>query len=555
LIDHRNERQFTNFYHRIIGDEISIDRLIYECKRLVMRRALASEVSVLTHMLNEISNGDRRARDFTHSVLRDAIRETIACFPVYRTYIDERGHINESDRRYIQQAIERAKRRNGTLASAVFDFLHSILLLEANDGDSTIYGYRRQLYFTLKFQQLTGPVMAKGLEDTACYVYARFISVNEVGGSPATFGVTMAEFHRANQQRAGRWPNSMLSTSTHDTKRSEDVRARLDVLSEMPRGWAAQVMKWRRVNRNRKTALSDGRTVPDNNEEYFLYQTLVGAWPVTMDSEGEREEFVNRIQQYMEKAVHEAKVNVSWLNPNPEYVTAMNSFVEQILSPTHRGKTNLFWANLQKFMPAVIYFGAINSLTQTILKLTCPGVPDVYQGQELWDFSLVDPDNRRPVDFEARVRILDELQAHAQGHDLADLCQGLVRDLRNGRIKLWLTMRTLNFRREHPELFRLGKYIPLETGRGREEHIIAFAREHEEQAAIVAAPRLGYTMMKGREEPPLGAAWGDSEISVPAHIVGKRVRNILTGETLFVERSLLCREVFAHFPVALLAVA
>ena len=199
-----------------------------------MRRALASEVNVLTHMLNEISNQDRRARDFTRGVLREAIRETIACFPVYRTYIDERGHVSDSDRKYIQQAIDCAKRRNGTMAPAAFDFLRSILLLEGSDSDGTIYGYQRQLYFTLKFQQLTGPVMAKGLEDTACYVYARFISVNEVGGSPAEFGIPVAEFHRGNQERAEHWPHSMLATSTHDTKRSEDVRARLDVLSEMP---------------------------------------------------------------------------------------------------------------------------------------------------------------------------------------------------------------------------------------------------------------------------------------------------------------------------------
>ena len=211
LIDQRNERHFTNLYHRVLGGAVAVDQLIYESKKLIMHRALASEVHVLTHMLSEISSQDRRARDFTHSVLRDAIRETIACFPVYRTYVDERGNVNERDRRYIQQAIARAKRRNEIMAPAVFDFLQSILLLKGNDGDATIYGYSRQLYFTLKFQQLTGPVMAKGLEDTACYVYTRFISVNEVGGSPAKFGIPVAEFHHGNQLRAEHWPNSMLA--------------------------------------------------------------------------------------------------------------------------------------------------------------------------------------------------------------------------------------------------------------------------------------------------------------------------------------------------------
>ncbi len=247
-------------------------------------------------------------------MLRNVIREAIACFPVYRTYIDERGNISEHDRLYIEQAIAEAKRRNPDIAPA-FDFLQNILLLKGTDEGPTVYGFRKQLYFTLKFQQLTGPVMAKGLEDTTCYVYNRFVSVNEVGGSPAEFGISLDEFHRGNQLRAQHWPHSMLATSTHDTKRSEDVRARLDVLSEMPRHWSANVMKWRRINRARKIQISDGRLVPDNNEEYLLYQTIVGALPMRIESEHELHEFVARIQQYMEKAAHEAKVNLSWLNP------------------------------------------------------------------------------------------------------------------------------------------------------------------------------------------------------------------------------------------------
>jgi (1->4)-alpha-D-glucan 1-alpha-D-glucosylmutase len=555
LIDHKNESFFTNLYHRVLGDDVRVDWLIYESKKLVMYRALASEVNVLTDILNEISNQDRRARDFTRSVLRVAIRETIACFPVYRTYIDEHGHITAGDRRYIQQAIDLAKRRNGTLAPAAFDFLRSILLLEGGEGDSTIYGYRRQLYFTLKFQQLTGPVMAKGLEDTACYVYARFVSVNEVGGSPSAFGCLPSDFHRANQYRAEHWPNSMLTTSTHDTKRSEDLRARLDVLSEMPRPWGAQVMKWRRVNRSRKVELSDGRIVPDNNEEYLLYQTLVGAWPMHMEEEQARAEFLRRIRQYMEKATHEAKVNLSWLNPNPEYIDGLNSFLERILEPPTRGKANLFWDTMQKFLPSITYFGAINALTQTLFKLTCPGVPDVYQGQEVWDFSLVDPDNRRPVDFEMRSRTLDQLQRQADAEDLKGLCEDLLTNYRDGRIKLWLTSRALNFRRAHKELFQFGSYVPLQASHGKEDHVVAFARIHEGQAAVIAAPRLSYTLMKGKEEPPLGSVWGESQISMPPQIVGKQLRNVLSGEGLTAGSTLLCGELFAHFPVALLGLS
>ena len=553
LIDRRHERLFTNLYHRITDGSVRVDRLIYESKKLVMRRALASEVNVLTHMLDEISNQDRGARDYTRGVLREAIRETIACFPVYRTYIDERGHVSETGRAYIERAVDCAKRQNEILAPAAFDFLRSILLLEGNTGKANGFGYRRQLYFTLKFQQLTGPVMAKGLEDTACYVYNRFIAVNEVGGTPAAFGVPVSEFHRANQERAEHWPNSMLSTSTHDTKRSEDVRARLDVLSELPHAWTAQVMKWRRVNRKRKVELSDGRTVPDNNEEYLLYQTLVGAWPLRMDTEEQRSEFLRRIQRYMEKAVHEAKVNLSWLNSNPDYVAGMNSFVERILSPARRGKTNLFLDSLQRFLPPLMYFGCINSLTQTLLKLTCPGVPDIYQGQEMWNFSLVDPDNRRPVDFGLRVRAAEEFRTRAETGDLLGICQELLRDWRDGRIKLWVTMRTLNFRREHEELFRLGSYLPLEISRGKDEHVVAFARQHAGEMAITAVPRLSYSLMKGKEEPPIGAVWGDSELPLPTEMVGKRLRNVLTDEVIPPGPSLLCREIFASFPVALLA--
>ena len=553
LIDVRQQAAFSKIYYRFIGGAVRVDKLIYESKKLVMRRALASEVNVLTHMLNEISNADRRARDYTRGVLREAIRETIAFFPVYRTYIDERGHVSNSDRAYIEQAIQRAKRYNGTLAPAAFDFLRRILLLEDSDNEGTLYGYHRQLYFTLKFQQLTGPVMAKGLEDTSCYVYARFLSSNEVGGTPAEFGIPVAEFHRGNIERAERWPGSMLATSTHDTKRSEDVRARLNVLSEMPGVWATNVMKWRRINRSRKLQLSDGRVVPDENEEYFLYQTIVGAWPLTSINEEEREDVVRRIQQYMEKALHEAKVNLSWLNPNPEYVDAMKAFVAKILAPAHRGRTNLFWDSLQRFLPSVTFFGCMNSLTQLLLKLTAPGVPDIYQGQELWDFSLVDPDNRRTVDFDVRTRSAAQLCKRFEAGEEANVSRELLADYRDGRLKMWVTMLGLSFRRQHRELFRAGSYLPLHAEHGREEHLIAFARFYEGDIAIIAAPRLSYTLMKGKEELPMGAAWGDMHLQLPSEVVGQRLRNIFTGERFLAGSSLSCRELFGSFPLALLA--
>lgn len=550
FIDRRNERIFTKLYAKVVGGPVSVQHLIYQSKKLVMRRALSSEVNVLAHILNDISNRDRNARDFTLGVLREAIRETIACFPVYRTYIDERGHVSSSDSLYIRQAIGCAKQKNGSLAPAVFDFLQGILL---ENPDSPGAADRQKLYFTLKFQQLTGPVMAKGLEDTACYVYARFLSCNEVGGSPAHFGATVSEFHRAGLERAEHWPHSMLTTSTHDTKRSEDVRARLDVLSEMPGAWATQVMKWRRINRSRKLQLSDGRIAPDDNEEYFLYQTLVGAWPLRMQAEDDREDFLRRMQTYMEKAVQEAKVNLSWLNPNPEYIDAIKSFLSEILSPRWHGRNNLFWDSVQKFIQPIMFFGLINSLSQLVLKLTSPGVPDTYQGQELWDFSLVDPDNRRPVNFELRHRILDDLVSRSAAEGPERVCQDLLADCRDSRLKMWVTSQALRFRRENEDLFQRGAYIPLQAKRGREDHVIAFARTRPKGAVITIVPRLSYTLMKGKEEPPIGAVWGDSEITLPPAVVGRRLRNVFTAERFDVAESILCREAFGRFPVALLA--
>lgn len=553
FIQQRNARAFTNVYHRFIGGSIDPDTLIYESKKLILRVALSSEITVLSHMLEEISSSDRHARDFTRAVLTDAIRETIACFPVYRTYVDERGNISERDRSYIQEAIARAKRHNESMPSAVFDFLRDILLLR-NTNSISAENYRHRLHFTLKFQQLSGPVMAKGVEDTACYVYNRFISCNEVGGSPREFGVSVDEFHRGNAKRAENWRNSMLATSTHDSKRSEDVRARLDVLSEMPREWAAQAMRWRRINRVGKRVLSDGRTIPDHNEEYLLYQTLVGTWPFAMEDKATEAEFVNRIQQYMNKAVHEAKVNLSWVNPNPAYIDALNEFIEHILAPGTQRRPNLFRQQMEKLLPPVMYFGAMNSLAQVLLKITAPGVPDLYQGTELWDFSLVDPDNRRLVDFDLRRRILNDLLVRSEQGNLGAFCEELLRDYRDGRVKFWATMRALNFRRDHDALFQSGTYIRLEGSVEKQEHVVAFVREHDWHMAVVVVPRFPYTLMQSQIRPPLGDAWGNAEIVLPPHAPEEFV-NVFTGERLTraAGRPLLCREVFAHFPVALLS--
>jgi (1->4)-alpha-D-glucan 1-alpha-D-glucosylmutase len=561
FINARARRYFTNLYQRFVGGSPDVNALIYENKKKIMLSSLSSEVAVLTHILEDIFSTDRRARDFTRSLLRNSIRETIACFPVYRTYIDVRGTVSEADRSYIQEAIARAKRRNRNSNLAVYDFLRGVLMLEGADDVAGAEQYRKRLLFVMKFQQLTGPVMAKGLEDTACYVYNRFVSVNEVGGSPADFGIGLEEFHQGNLERARDWPYSMLATSTHDSKRSEDVRARLNVISEMPKLWSEQLTRWRRANRSKKRALADGRVVPDANEEYFFYQTLAGVWPFAMESDSERKEFLQRVSDYMIKAVHEAKVNLSWLSQDQEYVDNLTQFVERTLRPGTSKRANLFLEQFAAFTKPVMFFGALNGLAQVLLKTTSPGVPDIYRGCELWDLSLVDPDNRRPVDYELRQRLLRELTERESGEgDHAELCAEMLRNFADGRAKLWTTMRALCFRREHPELFQAGsEYVPLlaegaVAGNQAREHVIAFARRRDEQMAITLAPRFAYTLMKGEMRPPLEEeAWADASIALPTG-AAQEFRNVMTGEIVRAsDGTLLCQEVFRSFPVALLA--
>jgi (1->4)-alpha-D-glucan 1-alpha-D-glucosylmutase len=441
-----------------------------------------------------------------------------------------------------------------------------------------------QRTFVMKFQQLTGPVMAKGMEDTAFYIYNRLTSLNEVGGEPQRFGATVAAFHRQNQERLRDWPAAMLATSTHDTKRSEDVRARISVLSELPEQWRKALTRWSRWNRRKKIDV-DGTPAPHRNEEYLLYQTLLGVWPFELTKdEGRRtndegalmssfvlrpsSEFVERIQAYMVKAIREAKVNTSWLNPNTNYDEAVRAFVAAILEDT---PGNRFLADFRSLHATVAHLGAFNALSQTLLKLTSPGVPDVYQGCEIWDFSLVDPDNRRPVDYDLRAWWLGELVNPSGSR--ADLARALVDSKADGRIKLYLTHRALRFRRDHAELFRAGSYAPLEATGNAGEHIVAFARalatpssassarsaSVPSEEALIVAPRLLAKRLRETDALPLGsAAWGDALLALPNATPGQRYRDIFTDRAqLVIERDgaigLPLAELLEHFPVALLA--
>ena len=357
---------------------------------------MSSELNVLSRRLDRISEQHRRSRDFTLESLRDALREVIACFPVYRTYIrTDTQHPDEQDERYIRASIKTAKRRNPATSGSVFDFIQDLLLLKDPDSIGDADRAERRL-FVMRFQQLTGPVMAKGLEDTAFYRYCPLLSLNEVGGSPDKFGVALAHFHGKNVARRQSWRNAMLASSTHDTKRSEDVRARINVLSEIPAEWYRAIRAWQRLNEEKKIQVA-GEAVPSANEEYFLYQTLLGAWPLNpMDAAGHAD-FVGRIHTYMEKALREAKVNTSWINPNTEYEAAFHTFLDNILD---RATGKPFLELFAPFQAKIARAGIFNSLSQTLLKIAAPGLPDFYQGTEVWNFSLADPDNRRPVDYD-----------------------------------------------------------------------------------------------------------------------------------------------------------
>jgi (1->4)-alpha-D-glucan 1-alpha-D-glucosylmutase len=476
----------------------------------------------------------------------------IACFPVYRTYIRaDTQHPDEQDERYIRSAIKNAKRRNPATSGSVFDFIQDLLLLSDPDSISDADRAERRL-FVMRFQQLTGPVMAKGLEDTAFYRYCPLLSLNEVGGSPDRFGVALSYFHAKNLARRHSWRNAMLASSTHDTKRSEDVRARINVLSEIPGEWYQAIRAWRRLHAEKKIQVA-GENVPSPNEEYFLYQTLLGAWPLLeMDSAG-HVEFRNRIHIYMEKALREAKVNTSWINPNTEYEAAVHTFLDAILE---RSADNVFLEQFAPFQAKIAKAGIYNSLSQTLLKIAAPGLPDLYQGTEVWNFSLADPDNRRPVDYERLGALLAQLQADEAG-DPSALVDRLLADPADGSLKLYVTRCALRFRREHRALFARGSYLPLRASGEKNKHLVAFARSFHGKTVLVLAARF-FVQLEAHARLPLGAeTWGDAEVILRKHLPSGPYRDVFTGQTVSpVQRngdfSVPVSRTFAHLPIAML---
>ncbi|HZS32795.1 MAG TPA: malto-oligosyltrehalose synthase [Methylomirabilota bacterium] len=555
FVDRTSERAMTALYGAFTGRRAPFSDLVYEAKQLILEVSMSSELSMLGHALDRLSQRSRYSRDFTLHSLTRVLREVIACFPVYRSYIDGRSvEIALQDRACVEVAVAFAKRRNPAISPSGFDFVRDTLLLRAPEQADDAHR-AAQLAFVQRFQQLTAPVTAKGVEDTAFYRYHRLVSLNEVGGDPDRFGIGVEEFHRQCAARQAHWPGGLSATATHDAKRGEDVRARIHVLSELPRAWRAAVTRWHRWNRAHATRV-DGVPAPDPNDEYLFYQTLVGAWPLEPAAGGEPTgAFRDRIEQYMLKAVREAKVHTSWINANEAYETALRSFVGRTLDRTTAGA---FLADFEAFQRPVARLGMVNGLAQVLLKLTAPGVPDFYQGTELWDLNLVDPDNRRPVDFARRAALLAELEARVAGGDLAGLAGELLAAWPDGRVKLYLIRRGLACRRAAPDLFRAGAYVPLTAVGPAAAHVCAFGRSLDEAAVLTVVPRLVAALTGAGHELPLGpACWGDTVIELPASVGRRAYRDLLTGAILEAggsggRRVLRVADVLARFPVALL---
>jgi (1->4)-alpha-D-glucan 1-alpha-D-glucosylmutase len=532
FVDPEGEAAMTRIYGRFANPDESFDDILYACKKRIMQVNLASEMNVLAREFHDLSMSEWRTRDFTLNGMLAALEEVIAAFPVYRTYVSPHG-ASVDDRRYIDWALALAKKRWRAADRSIFDFLHGVLTCALMEKHPHQRG--TALLAAMHFQQVSGPVMAKAFEDTAFYRYFRLLALNEVGGDSRRFGISVAAFHHLSQERARSWPRAMVTTATHDTKRGEDARVRLALLSEMPRDWSNRVSQWLRLNRSRRAEV-DGEIVPERAVEYLFYQALLGAWPPDLapDNVAGIKRLGERIEAYMIKAVREGKQQSSWSYPNTAYEAALQHFVRAVLDASRRSP---FLTEFHAFVTSLARLGAVASLSQLVLKLTVPGVPDIYQGGELWDYSLVDPDNRRPVDWNIRQRLLEEVGAVSVAN-LAERWQ-------DGREKLFVARRLLEWRRSHPDLFAEADYQPLEVEGDRSGHLCAFARNRGGASLIVAVPRLVYALYRGGTT----ADWGAAEIVFPGHGAW---RDVFTGRSLVLQERVRVSNLLAEFPVCVL---
>ncbi|MGA1844918.1 MAG: malto-oligosyltrehalose synthase [bacterium] len=535
-----HQREFIKIYYRFTGLKASYQELVSEKKRLIIGKHMAGNIDNLAHIMKRIAGRDRYGRDITLYALKRALVEVMSFFPVYRSYINQRS-FTESDKVHIDKAIQDARRRNPDLFYEM-NYIEKFFSLDFPDH-LTEEEKEHLMHFIMRFQQFTGPLMAKGFEDTVLYIYNRLISLNDVGGDPQRFGVTGEEFHRFNTARATTLPHSLNATSTHDTKRGEDVRARINVLSEIPFEWETHLRHWARINR-RKKKKGNGVSMPDENDEYFLYQTLLGVFPF---GEPDMESLTERVREYMIKAVREAKRHTAWIKPDTEYEEACTGFVERLLSAAD---DNLFLKEFLPFQRKVAFYGIFNSLSQTLLKITSPGVPDFYQGTELWDLSLVDPDNRRPIDFKKRMHILKDINAR-EARDLPGLVDELVETREDGRIKLFLVYRVLKARTRLLDAFQHGAYIPIRVEGAHAESVIAFARNHQDAWAISVAPRFLTSLIKEGQCPSGEEVWQDTRLLMPEGAPSSWI-NAITGERISHHGPIPLGAILTRFPVALL---
>lgn len=539
----QNEAKLSEFYSSFTGFQIPYETLVSEKKRLLIGKHMAGDVDRLAHLLKRISSRDRYGGDITLYGLRRALVEVLTFFPVYRSYISP-DNFSDADREHIRGTMQRAKEINPGLFLELA-FIEKFLLLEYPEHQSD-EDKGQWVHFTMRLQQLTGPLMAKGFEDTTLYIYNRLLSLNEVGGNPSRFGIPLDAFHKFGQARSREWPHSMNATSTHDTKRGEDVRARINVLSEIPDEWEAQVVSWSRANRQHKRILK-GREVPDRNDEYFFYQSLVGSLPL---HDEDWPPFIDRVKAYMIKAVREAKVHTEWLKPDSAYEEAFASFIEAVLQTD----SNSFLRDCFSFAQRVAHLATLNSLSQTLIKIAFPGVPDFFQGTELWELSFVDPDNRQPVDFGLRRELLHQLKRREAAGTIA-LVKDLLTHWQDGGVKLYLTYKALHLRRIHKELFKEGSYLRLFASGATKDQVCAFARHKGKDWALAIAPRFP-TRVATHDALPLGEeAWRDSTL-VLGDGFPRRWCNTFTGEILETSparrgKLLSLARALQNFPVAL----
>jgi (1->4)-alpha-D-glucan 1-alpha-D-glucosylmutase len=500
LVDPEGLKKLGEIYAAFTGDRASFPVVAHDKKVAVTQEALGSDVNRLAELFVRVCESHREERDFTRAEIRRAVREVAACFSIYRTYVvPDRNELCDEDTDRIARAVECAKNNRQDIDAALFDFMRDVLTLKAIGRDESEFVYR--------FQQFTSPVMAKGVEDTAFYCSNRLTAMNEVGGDPDCNGWDIDHFHEYNAHMQRTFPGTMTALSTHDTKRSDDVRARLVVLTEMPKEFGRAAKQWSKLT----AKLRDPAQV-DRGTEWFLYQTLVGAWPIDAD----------RVKQYMQKAMREAKLRTSWVANNADYEQAVNAFIDALLSNAE------FIAALEAFVAQLQYPGRVNSLAQTLWKCVAPGVPDLYQGGELWDFSLVDPDNRRPVDYSLRRKLLNDLGSLS--------VENIVERMDEGLPKLWVVHQALTLRREHPEWFGAeASYDPLNVSGSKSGHGVAFARAGK---VVAVAPRHSFK---------LNGQWADTKVELPAG----RWKNRLTGESIDGGAQPLAA-LLAKFPVALL---